>query len=104
MEIHFRFAGDGDRKQLKAHAKRRAQFALDRVSGLVRSMTVVWTDENGPRGGRDQRCTIHVSLRRGGRPIVVRALAESAEAATSEAINRARRRLERRQPRRAATG
>ena len=103
MEIHFRFAGDGDRKKLEAHARRRTHFALYRVSGMVRSMAFVWTDENGPRGGCDQRCTVHVSLRRGGRPIVVRALAETPEAATTEAILRARRRLERRVPRRAAS-
>ena len=43
-------------------AQQRLRFALGRFADRVRSLTVRLSDINGPRGGRDKRCTIAVRL------------------------------------------
>ena len=47
------------------HADRVLRFALTRFSGAISAVRLRLVDENGPRGGVDQRCRIHVVLRTG---------------------------------------
>ena len=44
------------------HIRGRIHAALDQHAGRVRSVSVVVGDENGPRGGVDQFCRVHVHL------------------------------------------
>ena len=55
---------------LRAHVERRLRFALGSASARLHRLAVRLTDDNGPRGGLDKRCTLHASLP-GERPVVV---------------------------------
>ena len=44
--------------------ERRLRFALSRFGSKVRRISVVLTDENGPRGGVDKVCRIVVQVHR----------------------------------------
>lgn len=95
------------RRDVDTHASltHRARFALDRFASLVDVMKVRIVDENGPKGGIDQRCCVDVRLADGRR---VRASARAARVpqAIDAALKRCRevlvrqldrrRRLERR--------
>ncbi len=48
-----------------AHADRVLRFALTRFTDAITAVRLRLVDENGPRGGVDQRCRIHVVLRSG---------------------------------------
>jgi ribosomal subunit interface protein len=54
---------------LQEYAQRRVGAALGRFAGKVTRVVVRLTDVNGPRGGVDKRCLVHVSL--SDRPAVV---------------------------------
>jgi hypothetical protein len=69
----------------------RALMPLGRAAQRCR---VAFTDENGPKGGRDRRCRITVSIARRV-PISVSAKDVAAARAFQEALDRLRRRLER---------
>jgi putative sigma-54 modulation protein len=47
---------------LRQHIERRLQFALDWARLHVRKVSVRLSDLNGPRGGEDKRCHIHIEL------------------------------------------
>lgn len=51
---------------IRDHAERSLRFALTRFSDAVARVRLRVFDENGPRGGVDQRCRVHVALRHGG--------------------------------------
>lgn len=103
MDIQVRFIGIPHETSTARVVKRRISFALDRHASSLRRVIVNLRDENGPRGGVDQHCTLHVTLRRGGPPIVARALSESTGEAVARAVGRVRRRLGRRLPARGAS-
>jgi len=46
--------------ELRNHIRRRLQFALGRFAERIEHVRVTVTDVNGPRGGVDKRCSIHV--------------------------------------------
>lgn len=69
---------------LHDHVNRRLNFALGRVADHVHKVTVRLSDINGPKGGIDKHCHIHVALRQ--LPDVV---IEDIEADLYYAINRA---------------
>jgi len=98
VDIQIRFIGIPNDPRERQAVERRVSFALDRIAPAIRRVTVALRDENGPRGGVDQRCTMHLVLRSGGRPIVVRSVDESVGKSVTTALERARRRLERRLP------
>lgn len=50
---------------LRAHVERKLRFALDRVEHRIQTVRVRFEDINGPRGGPDKRCTIHIRGERG---------------------------------------
>ncbi len=51
---------------LHEHAERSLRFALTRFSSAVADIRLRLVDENGPRGGADQRCRVQIVLRQGG--------------------------------------
>ena len=51
---------------LYAHAERAIRFALTRFGETVTDVRLRLVDENGPRGGVDQRCRVQVTLAQGG--------------------------------------
>lgn len=69
---------------LVAHTERRLRFALKHATDRVQNVTVRLADINGPRGGIDKRCSVHIVL--SGLPDIV---SEDTEADMYLAINRA---------------
>ena len=53
---------DSNDHDLRAHAQRRLSFSLARLTDHIRSVSVQLRDVNGPRGGIDKSCTVHVQL------------------------------------------
>jgi ribosomal subunit interface protein len=47
---------------IEQHIRRRLQFACDWARHAVLRVTVKLSDENGPRGGLDKRCTLVASV------------------------------------------
>ncbi|MCB1757084.1 MAG: HPF/RaiA family ribosome-associated protein [Gammaproteobacteria bacterium] len=85
---------------LRNHAERRLQFALSCCSEYIRQVEVRLSDINGPRGGPDKRCHIHILL--DGLPDVVIEDTESdmyfaIDRATERAGRTIKRKIERRQ-------
>ena len=62
MQIDIRAHGFSLTGALRDYTERRLRFALTRVAGRVRLITVRFFDINGPRGGIDKRCRIRVIL------------------------------------------
>ncbi len=56
--------------ELRAYVERKLLFALGRYRMLIRRVTVLVADLNGPRGGIDKRCRIVVRLIRSGEVFV----------------------------------
>jgi putative sigma-54 modulation protein len=75
---------------LRNHCERQLRFALGSASNRVRSVLIRLTDENGPRGGIDKRCTIRALLHNAPPAVVVHD-----EADLYIAINRATDRVAR---------
>jgi putative sigma-54 modulation protein len=84
MRISIQTKGFKLTEVLRDHAERRVRFALGASSGRVRSLVMHLSDENGPRGGVDKRCTIRANLP--GAPLVI---IEQLEADLYVAIDRA---------------
>lgn len=49
---------------LRELCKRRLLFALSRFDSSIAKITLVISDENGPRGGVDKACRVSISLHR----------------------------------------
>lgn len=96
METIVRYIGVPSRAATSDWIRRRVELRLDRHEHAVRRVIVTLGDVNGPRGGVDQQCVVHMRLRSGGRPVVVRAREATISEAVSKALDRARRRLGRR--------
>ena len=79
---------------LRAYAERRMQYALRPDSARVRRVALKIEDVNGPRGGVDKRCRIHVVL--SGHPgLVVHETQSDAYAAIDIAAERIGRSVDR---------
>lgn len=79
-------------ESLRAHVRRRLQTSLGWA--LTRRLAVWLSDINGPRGGRDKRCKIQISLDHG-KTIVIEDTEEDLYAAIDLAADRADRALAR---------
>ncbi len=76
----------------RARIERRIRLAFDRFSDRIRHVDVVVDDENGPRGGPDKRCNVHVKMERW-EDVFTSALAEGPVRAASLSAHRAVRRI-----------
>ena len=92
MQIEIRALNDCLKGNQREVIERRLLYALGRFSSHVQSALVRLEDVNGPRGGLDQRCAIHVRLRRGGK-LVVDVHDIEQECAVSRAADRIARRV-----------
>ena len=107
MQIDIQARGFTLTHGLREHAERRLHFALGAARPAVVRISLRLSDDNGPRGGRDMRCRIHVRM--AGAPAVV---IEDTETDLYLAIDRAAdragrtvaRRLARRHEHRATAG
>src|SRR4051812_26290781 len=83
-------------EELKQHIERRIHFGLGRFASRIRSLTIRLKDSNGPRGGVDQCCDVHVDVGLP-EPVMVRERQSNMFAAVALAVQRAewavRRRL-----------
>jgi ribosome-associated translation inhibitor RaiA len=81
--------------------ERRSAFILDRFAGVIRELKVRIVDDNGPKGGIDQRCEVGVELN-DGRRLRARARAGLIPDAIDRALRRIAVALSREQARRIA--
>ncbi len=85
---HFRITA-----ALQAHVTRRIRFALGRFDHGIRGIIVRIADVNGPRGGVDKRCHLHLDV--AGRTIAIEELDRDLYVAIDRAAERAGRAAER---------
>lgn len=95
MNLTIQRSPRDDADALRAHAERALRFALTRFGAAVAAVRLRLVDENGPRGGTDQRCRVRVSLAQGG-AIDVEGDSADARAAIHSVSARAARAVSRR--------
>lgn len=79
---------------LREYIMERVDYALDRAQDSISFITVRITDMNGPKGGIDKRCQIHLKM--SGMPtVVVTGVSASIIDAIDHAAQRATRVVER---------
>lgn len=83
--------------ELKDHKReqidQKVQHALDRFQERIQRVDIVIADENGPRGGPDKHCKLHLKLEQWGDDIYTSATGEDSVAAVSKSLERAISRL-----------
>jgi len=90
MRLHVTGRGLTLTEELLDYVRRRTQFAMGRFSGRIENLTVRLSDVNGPRGGSDKCCDVHVDA--GFRkPVIVRERRDDIHAAVALAVDRAGR-------------
>lgn len=72
---------------LREHVERRLRFAFDRGGQRIRRILVRLSDVNGPRGGKDKRCQLKLSLEQSPEVII-----EETQSDLYAAVDRAARR------------
>ncbi len=101
MKVDVRFRGVKGSERLREHTKRRIAFGFGRFAPEVSLVRVRIGDENGPRGGLDQRCHVTVVGKSFGQ-LEVEQLGTDPYTAVSSAVDRIARttgrRLERNRP------
>jgi putative sigma-54 modulation protein len=90
MNIDIQARGFELTEGLREHTMRRLHYAVDWASDEVRTIHVRFSDINGPRGGNDKRCLIHIPIP--GKPDVV---VQDVESDLYVAIDKAADRMER---------
>lgn len=65
MNLTIQLPHAADANTARDHADRVVRFALTRFTGAISAVRLRLVDENGPRGGVDQRCRVQVVLRTG---------------------------------------
>lgn len=78
---------------LRAHVTKRLRFALGRVVTRIARVAVRVSDVNGPRGGADKRCHVHVVMP--GRSVTIDEVDRDLYVAIDRAAERAGRAAER---------
>lgn len=81
--------------ELREHMEHRLAFALSQFPEHIRSVVVVLSDVNGPKGGIDKRCSLRVRLN-GRSDIVIEEIEANFHVAVDRAADRAKRTLGRR--------
>jgi hypothetical protein len=62
MRMTINGAGVGLDTSLLDYLERRLRFALGRFAPRIRRVTMRIADLNGPKGGVDERCAVHITL------------------------------------------
>lgn len=69
MQFVIRSHGFSMTEALREHAERRLRFALSNTALRIDYVTIVLSDLNGPRGGRDMCCRVRVRVK--DQPVIV---------------------------------
>lgn len=75
---------------MMAHVQARLNNSLDRFARHVRDVEIHIKDENGPKGGLDKRCAMHVHID-GANPIIVEHRDSEFYAAIDQATHKLKR-------------
>ena len=94
MQIDIQARGFGLTPALRQHCERRLRFALGTGASRLSSISVRLSDENGPKGGVDKRCTIRAPLP-GAAPVFIAQDETDVYTAIDRAADRAARTLSR---------
>ena len=94
MRIDIQANGFELTEALRQHAEKRLQFALSWAGNDVRKIVVRLSDINGPRGGKDKRCTIQIPMPRA-QDVVIEDTESDLYVAIDRAVDRAERALAR---------
>lgn len=94
MKLRIRSEGFPLTRAIEAFARYRLQCALDRFQGGIDQVRVRLCDENGPRGGLDKRCLLHVDLH-GRQPVLIDERDPDLYTAIGRSARRAKRQLAR---------
>ncbi|MCA9087175.1 MAG: hypothetical protein KDA90_00920 [Planctomycetaceae bacterium] len=65
MNIHIVDRSNLTNEEARQFAERKLHFALSRFDQRISDVTLVFTDENGPKGGIDKSCRLSAKLHRG---------------------------------------
>ncbi len=95
MNLTIQLPHAEDSASVREHADRALRFAFTRFTDAITGIRLRLVDENGPRGGVDQRCRVHVALRSGG-TIRVEGTGIDAPSAIYHVVARAERTIARR--------
>lgn len=80
---------------LRSYIERRAEFALSWAQHKLPQIHLHLDDVNGPKGGLDKVCRIHIPVA-GGKPVVIEETQIDMHIAIAHAIERAARTMSRR--------
>lgn len=95
MNLTIQIPRTDDSSSVREHAERALRFAFTRFTSAIAGIRLRLVDENGPRGGVDQRCRVHVVLRSGG-TISVEGTGTDGVSAIFDVVARAERTIARR--------
>lgn len=90
MRVTIRMRSPGTSASVRSAIERRVRFGLGRFGSQIQRTDIVLDDVNGPRGGRDQRCTVRVHTP-AFPPIVIEVTDIESLAAVDRAVDRAAR-------------
>ncbi len=72
MDLTIRHDGLEMTEAIERHVRDRMTAALNQHETHVRSVDVTLRDENGPRGGVDKTCLVHVNLATQHEPVIIK--------------------------------
>jgi len=75
-------------RSLNHYTDRRIRFALTRFEERIQRVSMWLTDVNGPKGGKDKHCRLHVVLA-GNANVIIEDIHENLYVAINRAIERA---------------
>ena len=93
MQVHLKERNFHLNDHMRGQIDQKISHALDRFQERIRQVDIVIVDENGPRGGRDIHCSVHVKLDQWGDDIYTSATGADAVAVVSKSLERAISRL-----------
>ena len=93
MQVHLKERNFHLNEAKRDQIDRKVTHALDRFQERIRQVDIVIADENGPRGGPDKHCNLHLKLDEWGDDIYTSASGEDALGAVSKSLERAISRL-----------
>lgn len=94
MRIQLKSFGFSTGESLKEYVSRRLGASLYHWSDKLKTVVVRLSDNNGPKGGVDKTCAIHINGLNGS-PLVVSAVSTDYFSAVDMAVKRAGRVVER---------